>query len=307
MKGYLIMLINKLLVSLFFGTIIVFSVQAATNVDSQKCESDECFGLLKKAQRFARNGNAHAQFLVGVSLINGDGLDKNLESGFRYLKRASNAGLAQATYQLAVEYRTGTNTEKNHKLYQHYLQQAVESGYKHAQYEMAVSLFHAKKMEKAKKLLLYSAQQGHMPSWYLLGRILLSERIDKGQSLDDVALIFYQLKNIEFIDSAVLYSFIVAQQPSAVAYVEKNRNTLPLDQAATVKTAPLSVALKQFIDQEEQNSLMDGNTTGTHIQGKACTDMGYQCTQIGIAEWQALEARLLTPAKYAEGTRAANN
>lgn len=58
-------------------------------------------------QRAAMHGSDYARYRAGMALVEGDGVDRNIPNGLRYLERAANADYPSAQGYLATTYAIG--------------------------------------------------------------------------------------------------------------------------------------------------------------------------------------------------------
>lgn len=268
----------------------IFPSTAFSSNSGQKCDTDECIDLLNKTRKLARWGNPRAQYLIGIALLNGDGVEKNVEYGMRYLRKASLAGLGHASYQVAYEYRTGRNVEKDLAAYQEYLMKAVSRGYPKAVHELAVSYIKKSKFEQALPLLEQNLEKKYHPSMYLLGKLKLNDELSDSDS-QALAVLFYQLKTANFLDSEAIYNQLIASKPEVMQHIA---TTFPDDGTERItvsgRKTSLSLALDNFLSMEKQFSIYDGSTTGSRIKGKVCGSSGTNCRSITEDDLMILEA-----------------
>lgn len=77
----------------------------------QKSEkNEEAFEYYLKA---ARQGDAEAQFYLGLCYNYGDGVEKDLSEAVVWFRKAAHQGLAQAQFNLGLCYYNGNGVEKN--------------------------------------------------------------------------------------------------------------------------------------------------------------------------------------------------
>lgn len=284
------MLIRRLTLCALTAISLSAFPSTAFSSSGQKCDTDECISLINKTRKLARWGNPRAQYLVGIALLNGDGVEKNVESGMRYLRKASLAGLGHASYQLAYEYRTGSNVEKDLSAYQEYLMKAVGRGYPKAVHELAVSHIKKNKLDQAFELLEQNLEKKYHPSMYLLGKLKLNQT-QSDENVEEVAALFYRLKTANFLDSASIYEQIVATKPEVKQYIA---TAFPDDGTERItvsgRKTSLTLALDDFLSLEKQFSIYDGSTTGSRIKGKVCGSSGQSCRAITEEDLMILEA-----------------
>jgi len=73
----------------------------------------EVFAGFNEDLAAAKRGDAEAQFNVGVSYANGEGVSKNLFQAVYWFRKAAEQGHANAQYNLGVCYYDGEGVSKN--------------------------------------------------------------------------------------------------------------------------------------------------------------------------------------------------
>ena len=88
----------------------------------------------------AAQGDARAQYSIGLRYAEGEGAPQNLTEAARWFERAASAGLAPAQYRLAVLYERGQGVIKDLGRARSWYQAAAEKGNVKAMHNLAVSL-----------------------------------------------------------------------------------------------------------------------------------------------------------------------
>jgi localization factor PodJL len=88
----------------------------------------------------AAQGDASAQYSIGLRYAEGEGAPQNLTEAARWFERAASAGLARAQYRLAVAYERGQGITKDLGRARSWYQAAAEKGNVKAMHNLAVSL-----------------------------------------------------------------------------------------------------------------------------------------------------------------------
>ena len=88
----------------------------------------------------AAQGDARAQYSIGLRYAEGEGAPQNLTEAARWFERAASAGLAPAQYRLAVLYERGQGVTKDLGRARSWYQAAAEKGNVKAMHNLAVSL-----------------------------------------------------------------------------------------------------------------------------------------------------------------------
>ena len=108
----------KKFIALIFITFLSVISSFAANIDE-----------LKKA---AEQGDAQAQYNLGVCYANGNGVEKNLSEAVKWWRKAAEQGFAQAQFNLGVCYDFGKGVEKNPTEAVKWYRKAAEQGYANA-------------------------------------------------------------------------------------------------------------------------------------------------------------------------------
>ncbi len=91
----------------------------------------------------AEQGNAEAQYSLGVCYRCGDGVEKNLEEAIKWYKKAAEQGYAKAQYNLAVCYDSEYGVEKNVEEAVKWYRKSAEQGYARAQHNLGICYYNA--------------------------------------------------------------------------------------------------------------------------------------------------------------------
>lgn len=91
----------------------------------------------------AEQGNAEAQYSLGVCYRCGDGVEKNLEEAIKWYKKAAEQGYAKAQYNLAVCYDSEYGVEKNVEKAVKWYRKSAEQGYARAQHNLGICYYNA--------------------------------------------------------------------------------------------------------------------------------------------------------------------
>ena len=89
----------------------------------------------------AEQGNAEAQYSLGVCYRCGDGVEKNLEESIKWYKKAAEQGYAKAQYNLAVCYDSEYGVEKNVEEAVKWYRKSAEQGYARAQHNLGICYY----------------------------------------------------------------------------------------------------------------------------------------------------------------------
>jgi S1-C subfamily serine protease len=124
-------------------------------------------------QKAAEQGEALAQYNLGVLYANGIGVQKDAAEAVRWYRRAAEQGDAIAQFNLGTMYRKGEGIAKDPEEAAHWYRKAAEQGLASAQYNLGVC-FHtgsgvAKDDAEAARWFRKAADQGLIDAQYELG------------------------------------------------------------------------------------------------------------------------------------------
>ena len=95
-------------------------------------ESDE----LTKLKRSAEQGNAEAQYKLGLMYDIGKEVDQDYQKAFKWYEKSANQGLASSQSKLGSMYRYGKGVDINHSKASQWYWKAAEQGDQDAQYHL---------------------------------------------------------------------------------------------------------------------------------------------------------------------------
>jgi len=124
-----------LLLTLFLGT-PVFSADFQKGLTAYK-SGDYATALLEWIP-LAKQGNASAQYNLGVMYNKGRGVPKNFKTAVKWWKLAAEQGNASAQYNLGVMYRKGLGVPQDYKTAVKWYRLAAEQGDPDAQYSLGL-------------------------------------------------------------------------------------------------------------------------------------------------------------------------
>ncbi|HKD09874.1 MAG TPA: tetratricopeptide repeat protein [Bryobacteraceae bacterium] len=150
----------------------------------------------KAAKRFlplAQNGNADAQFSLGVMYHNGYGFAKDDKEAARWLRLAAEQGHADGQFNLAVMYAQGHGLPQDHSEAAHWLRASARQGCAPAQFNLGISCRNGSGVPpddyQAGCWLKFAADQGQTQAQINLGRMYLTGKFDPaGDALDESLL-----------------------------------------------------------------------------------------------------------------------
>lgn len=105
-------------------------------------------------------GVGKAGLHLGVMCINGDGVQKNIDSGIKYLEEAAEKGEPEAFYNLGCAYFDDRNVKKDDEKALSYFQEAARLDVHEAFFEIGSLYFSQGKLEDAAKYFMRAADRG---------------------------------------------------------------------------------------------------------------------------------------------------
>ncbi|MDG1357383.1 MAG: tetratricopeptide repeat protein [Akkermansiaceae bacterium] len=96
----------------------------------------------------AQQGDAQAQYSLGLCYHYGEGTLKDPFSAFKWFSQAAEGGHAQAQYSVGVYYQQGIGTEQNSESAFKWFEKAAIQNQPKAQHELGESFYHGRGVEK---------------------------------------------------------------------------------------------------------------------------------------------------------------
>ncbi|WP_395744332.1 tetratricopeptide repeat protein [Prosthecobacter sp.] len=122
----------------------------------------------KDLRTWADRGDADAQFELGLRLITGEGLKKNIEEGIKSVERAAKQKHLRAQYVLGSLYEDGEGVKKDLAKAVEWYRSSAELGFAASQHSLAVMYEEGKGVQKdtakATEWFKKAADQGNPPS-----------------------------------------------------------------------------------------------------------------------------------------------
>jgi len=154
---------------IFFFLLIVMLSPISWGADLGKgvdaYERGDYATALREMTPFAEQGNAIAQYGLGLIYANGEGIEKNLTEAMKWYRKAAEQGNANAQNNLGVMYDNGKGVEKNLTEAMKWYRKAAEQGNAIAQNNLGVMYDNGKGVEKnlteAMKWYRKAAEQGN--------------------------------------------------------------------------------------------------------------------------------------------------
>ncbi len=133
--------------------------------------------FLAALEQAATQGNAQAQYRIGVMNANGDGVPLNYVKAAQWLTAAAEQNLAEAQRLLAWLYANGYGTEQDYTQARYWFTRAAEGGDAKAQYSLGFMYqtgYYETKPDTREMLKWFqrSADQGNASAQLALGKLL---------------------------------------------------------------------------------------------------------------------------------------
>ena len=164
--------------SIFLLAIMFFvcqTVLAQTDKGIEYYNNEDYANAVKCFLQAAEQGDADAQYYLGNSYYNGEGVTKNIQEAVKWYRKAAEQGYADGQRSLADCYYTGEGVTKNFQEAVKWYRKAAEQGDAVAQYNLGVNYFNGngvpKNPQEAMKWFRKAAEQGDADAQYWLGSI----------------------------------------------------------------------------------------------------------------------------------------
>ena len=103
-----------------------------SQVQSSPAENED----FMKLKRSAEQGNAEAQYKLGLMYDIGKEVDQDYQKAFKWYEKSANQGLASSQSKLGSMYRYGKGVEVNHAKASEWYWKAYEQGNEEAHYQL---------------------------------------------------------------------------------------------------------------------------------------------------------------------------
>jgi len=130
--------------NVIFGilTALVFTISPIHAADLQKgldaAQSGDYATALKEWKPLAEQGDANAQYNLGVMYDNGQGVTRNYKKAVKWYRRAAKQGYMNAQYNLGEMYHKGVGVAQDYKEAVKWYRRAAEQGYAKAYNNLGV-------------------------------------------------------------------------------------------------------------------------------------------------------------------------
>ena len=145
-------------------------------------------------RKAAEQGNANAQYNLGVMYLNGQGVPKDDSQAANWFRKAAEQGSANSQYNLGYMYRNGQGVPQDDSQAANWYRKAAEQGSANAQFELGVMYSVQQDYSQAANWFRKAAEQGHSEALFKLAKIYeLGSDIEQNFVL---AQTFYNLSEV---------------------------------------------------------------------------------------------------------------
>jgi len=138
-------------------------------------EQPVVFTPLQSLTASANNGDARAQYDLGLMYLQGNGVDRNPGQAAGWLEKSANSGMPNAQYEVALLYQQGLGVRRNMKSAHRWFQKAAQQGHVRAQYELGTLYAEGKGTRRdyaeAARWFSRASREGLAEAHYSLGQI----------------------------------------------------------------------------------------------------------------------------------------
>ena len=141
---------------------------------------------LKGIQSLAKQGNAPAQFELGVKCYKGEGVSKDYYQSFKWFQKAADSGLPEAQFNLGLLFSKGHGVDKNYSEALKWFRKAAEQDYPQAQFNLGVMYAQGEGVTRnnieAYAWLILAVENGYehaKPNLFHLNKIMTAYEIQK--------------------------------------------------------------------------------------------------------------------------------
>jgi hypothetical protein len=206
---------HKIIITCAFLTALLLSTSsiASTNIPKGfSCETVECKIRINKLKKFARNGSSHAQEIVAVAYLTGEGFEQDSKKAISYFTKSMKQGSGRSAWFLFAIYHYGMGIDKDKVKATEYLDFAVKKKEKEALfYKGASLLIDDINSQEALALLTEASDLKERNATYLLADYYAQQPSDSDK--EKAAMLFLELKIKNFKDSAYRYNRVMDQLP----------------------------------------------------------------------------------------------
>ena len=167
----------KMTVSRIVATALLLTAVSAATADLTAAvsaiERGDYATALHELRLLAEQGDAKAQFNLGVMYAKGGGVPQNDRQAVFWWRKAAEQGLVEAQYNLGLMYANGKGVPQNDRQAVFWWRKAAEQGYAEAQYNLGVNYDRGKGVPQNDRQAVFwyhkAAEQGLAGAQYNLG------------------------------------------------------------------------------------------------------------------------------------------
>ncbi len=202
------------LIVAFLAVVLISSVAFAV---SAKVDSAT---TLEELKTMSTQGNADAMLELGERLIQGTGVDKNVDDGFKWLQKAADAGKSQAWYDMGYVYSNGFMGDADLPAAMKYFRSGADKGNADCQFSLGLIYQAGKRIPggvdedpvAAVKWYRLAAEQGQPEATFHLGQIYFN---GWGVKADSVEAVKWYRKGSEVGNPETMWFLGVAYEKGA--------------------------------------------------------------------------------------------
>ena len=116
-------------------------------------------------RKLAAEGNADAQYALGVAYFKGEGVSRDLNDSMKWFEQAANSGNVQAMFNLGAAYWEGNGTRQSYAEAVEWWEKSAAAGQSAAQYNLGLAYYLGKgaeqDLDQALKWIRQSAENDH--------------------------------------------------------------------------------------------------------------------------------------------------
>lgn len=116
-------------------------------------------------RKLAAEGDANAQYALGVAYFKGQGISRDLSESMKWFERAANSGNVQAMFNLGAAYWEGNGTRQSYAEAVEWWEKSAAAGQSAAQYNLGLAYYLGKgaeqDLDQALKWIRQAAENGH--------------------------------------------------------------------------------------------------------------------------------------------------
>jgi len=157
------------------GVLLLFTLSGSGMAADVTCRDDGEAAKVQQLRPLAEQGDADAQYELGLQYFNGYGVAKNYETATAWFRKAAEQGVAFAQYNLGLMYFYGQGVTQDYREAAAWFRKAGEQEVAKARYNLGMMYAQGKgvaqDVREARAWLLKAAEQGRADAQYSLGQM----------------------------------------------------------------------------------------------------------------------------------------